>query len=231
MEQEARPAWLASIEPVQAPAIAWPKALLGTTNDLEQVGTRWLEFLSKLPPLQKREFLIWTSHSLLEREEIQVYLAELQKNTIEKITDGEYNEMEITREEFLKQSRWELIKEMYERRASYNHRRRQHVHKIELIWSNAWQDSLGQLLPETDKVSEGILWRLGKLAILSRNKGVGLQSVVGMMKDVINDRKRTRGAPKKNSLLPSDIAEVEAQLLTEEGKVFWNLFFQRQVGG
>ena len=52
-----------------------------------------------------------------------------------------------------------------------------------------------------------------------------------MIKDAINDGKRMRGAPMKNSLIPSDIAEVEAQLLAEQGKVFWNLFFQRQVGG
>ena len=98
-------------------AVAWPKALLGNANNLEQVGARWLEFLSKLPLLQKQEFLIGTSHSLLERDEIQVHLAELQKDTIEKITEGEYQEMEITKEEFLKQSRWELIQEMFERKA------------------------------------------------------------------------------------------------------------------
>ena len=60
--------------------------------------------------------------------------------------------------------------------------------------------------------------------MLSHGMEVGLESVVEMVKEAMNHRKATLGAPKKNRLLPSDIAEVEAELLAKRGRSFKNLF-------
>ena len=185
-------------------------------SDWKQIYNSYFQSLN---PAQKLNFLYTVSAELVGRSEIQLHVAELHQLTIEGLREEDFKEMGIEREKFLEMVRWDVLSEMSRRKIFLYQKRLAHIKRIEYNWTGSWKDTLCHLLPDSiEDISEGLLWRLAKVAVLSKGKKIELIEVRKLLEAEIVRRRSRSGQRKTHLVIPMDVDQVELQIIQGPGE-------------